>query len=134
VAQEEVGSNPTDRGKNGSKRRLIVDGRGILLSLDVTGANVHDVKIIAFMVYGTVIKCPETEQNLCLDNGYRGERDRRIIEDADYVSHVQGRSAERADKANNPEYKACQWEWKRHFHGSTVSGNSWFVLKTGLHA
>ncbi len=88
---------------------MVVDERGVPLSLDVTGANVHDVKNIAFMVYGTVIKRPETEQNLCLDNGYRGEKARRIIEDADYVPHVQGRSAERADKANNPDYKPRRW-------------------------
>jgi transposase len=61
------------------------------------------------MVYGTVIKRPETEQNLCLDNGYRGEKARSIIEDADYVPHVQGRSAERADKAKNPDYKPRRW-------------------------
>lgn len=88
---------------------MVVDERGVPLSLDVTGANVHDVKNIAFMVYGTVIKRPEMTQNLCLDNGYRGEKARKIIEDADYVPHVQGRGAERANKANNPDYKPRRW-------------------------
>ena len=37
-----TGPNPTDRGKNGSKRHLLVDGRGTPLSIDHTGANVHD--------------------------------------------------------------------------------------------
>jgi ATP-dependent DNA helicase RecG len=46
------------------------------------------------MVYGTVIKRPKTEQNLCLDNGYRGEKARRIIEDADYVPHNVGKKQE----------------------------------------
>ncbi len=88
---------------------MVVDERGVPLSLDVTGANVHDVKNIAFMVYGTVIKRPETPQNLCLDNGYRGEKARSIIEDADYIPHVQGRGAERANKVNNPDYKPRRW-------------------------
>jgi transposase len=36
LAQEAVGRNPTDRGKKGSKRHLLVDGRGVPLSLVVT--------------------------------------------------------------------------------------------------
>ena len=43
LAQESVGPNPTDRGKNGSKRMLLVDGRGIPLSIIVTAANHHEV-------------------------------------------------------------------------------------------
>ena len=39
LAQQGVGANPTDRGKNGSKRHLLVDGRGVPLGLVVTGAN-----------------------------------------------------------------------------------------------
>ena len=37
-----TGPNPTDRGKNGSKRHLIVDGYGTPLAIEHTGANVHD--------------------------------------------------------------------------------------------
>jgi hypothetical protein len=37
MAQESAGPNPTDRGKKkGSKRHLMVDGRGVPLSLVVT--------------------------------------------------------------------------------------------------
>jgi IS5 family transposase len=43
LAREAVGPNPTDRGKKGSKRHLLVDGRGVPLSFIVTGANRHDV-------------------------------------------------------------------------------------------
>ncbi|MFM7539597.1 MAG: transposase, partial [Planctomycetota bacterium] len=38
----QTGPNPTDRGKNGSKRHVISDGQGIPLALIHTGANVHD--------------------------------------------------------------------------------------------
>jgi len=38
----ETGPNPTDRGKNGTKRHLIVDGRGTPLAITHSGANVHD--------------------------------------------------------------------------------------------
>lgn len=39
---EQTGPNPTDRGKNGSKRHVACDGRGTPLALRHTGANVHD--------------------------------------------------------------------------------------------
>ena len=38
----QTGPNPTDRGKNGSKRHVAADGKGTPLALVHTGANVHD--------------------------------------------------------------------------------------------
>ena len=37
-----VGPNPTDRGKPGSKRHVLVDANGIPLAVKLTAANVHD--------------------------------------------------------------------------------------------
>ena len=37
-----TGPNPTDRGKPGSKRHLVVDRQGIPLAVPLTAANVHD--------------------------------------------------------------------------------------------
>jgi hypothetical protein len=45
-----TGPNPTDRGKNGSKRHLIVDGNGIPLAVDHTAANVHDSNMLLKLV------------------------------------------------------------------------------------
>ena len=45
-----VGPNPTDRGKGGSKRHLMVDARGTPLALTVTGANAHDVTALTATV------------------------------------------------------------------------------------
>src|SRR5207245_8044469 len=39
---EKTGPNPTDRGKNGSKRHVVCDGHGTPLALVQSGANVHD--------------------------------------------------------------------------------------------
>ncbi|MGF6736152.1 IS5 family transposase [Paraburkholderia youngii] len=39
---QETGPNPTDRGKLGSKRHIVVDARGVPLAITVTGANRHD--------------------------------------------------------------------------------------------
>jgi transposase len=47
---EKVGPNPTDRGKRGSKRHLVVDGAGIPLAVAHTAANVHDSKMLEELV------------------------------------------------------------------------------------
>jgi hypothetical protein len=39
---QETGPNPTERGKRGSKRHIVVDARGIPLAVTVTGADRHD--------------------------------------------------------------------------------------------
>ena len=47
-----TGPNPTDRGKNGSKRHLIVDGHGTPLAVEHTGANVHESEMAIALVDG----------------------------------------------------------------------------------
>lgn len=47
-----TGPNPTDRGKNGSKRHLIVDGQGTPLAIEHTGANIHDSEMAIALVDG----------------------------------------------------------------------------------
>lgn len=39
------GPNPTDRGKKGVKRSILVEGRGVPQGLDVAGANRNDFKM-----------------------------------------------------------------------------------------
>ena len=43
---DQVGRNPTDRGKNGSKRSIVVDEQGGPLGVVVDGANRHDAKLL----------------------------------------------------------------------------------------
>ncbi len=62
LAEECGGPNPTDRGKKGAKRSLLVDGRGVPLSLIVSGANVHDVKLLAATLDGIVVVRPQASR------------------------------------------------------------------------
>lgn len=55
---EKTGPNPTDRGKNGSKRHLMTDGDGLPLAIEHTGANVHDSELAMTLVD----KVPAVEQ------------------------------------------------------------------------
>ena len=69
---DQIGNNPTDRAKNGTKRSLIVDGEGGPLGVVVAGANVHDAKLLEATIEAMVSDRPEPEdeeQHLCLDKG-----------------------------------------------------------------
>lgn len=45
-----TGPNPTDRGKPGTKRHVLTDAKGIPLALKLTGANVHDSRMLETVV------------------------------------------------------------------------------------
>ena len=110
LAQESVGPNPTDRGKNGSKRHLLLDGRGVPLSLIVTGANVNDGKRIDEVLGAIMVNRDRTpfrrSKHLCADAGYRGADYLRIIESHGYIPHVVDRRKEADVKRRDPTKKA----------------------------
>ncbi|MFC7335480.1 IS5 family transposase, partial [Rhodocista pekingensis] len=47
---QETGPNPTDRGKPGSKRHILVDANGIPLALTISAANRHDSRFLETLV------------------------------------------------------------------------------------
>jgi transposase len=47
---EKTGKNPVDRSKLGSKHHLLVEGRGVPLSMSLTGANRHDITQLMTLV------------------------------------------------------------------------------------
>ena len=47
---QETGPNPTDHGKPGSKRHILVDANGIPLALTISAANRHDSKFLETLV------------------------------------------------------------------------------------
>ena len=63
LAPETVGPHPTDRGKKGSQRNLLVDGCGVPLSLVVSGANRHDVTQLEIVWDQIVIERPDDINN-----------------------------------------------------------------------
>ena len=98
--------------KKGSKRSLLVDAKGLPLSLVISGANTHDVKLLAATLDGMVIKRPHpdsVQQNLCLDAGYVGEIAKGEVEDRGYIPHVRPRGEEIKEKDKNPDFKARRW-------------------------
>ncbi len=90
-----------------------MDGRGVPLSLVVTGANKHDVTQLDAVLQAIMVKrkTPSTRRSkhLCADAGYRGWRALQIIESHGYIPHVVSRPQEAAAKRQNPAKKARRW-------------------------
>ena len=90
-----------------------MDGRGVPLSLVVTGANRHDVTQLDQVLQTIMVKrkTPATRRSkhLCADAGYRGRRAMEIIESHGYIPHVVSRPKEAAAKQRNPARKARRW-------------------------
>lgn len=110
LGQDDVGPNPTDRGKKGSKRHLLVDERGVLLSIVVTAANVNDCTQVANALSSLAKPAPEDMQkHLCADAGYYGRKPRQAMEQAGYTLHVKSQREEQEALRDLPNYKARRW-------------------------
>lgn len=101
---------------------MLVDARGIPLSLAVSGANVHDVKLLEPTLDGTVVARPEADpaqaQHLCADAGYKGQVALQAVETRDYQPQIKQRKEEAEAKRNQPGWKPRRWVVER--------SHSWF--------
>jgi transposase len=90
-----------------------VDGRGVPLSLVVTGANRHDVSQVQAVLDDMVVKRAHTPQrrskHLCADAGYTGAPALLIIEEHGYIPHVKGRGQEASELRRDSTKKARRW-------------------------
>lgn len=90
-----------------------MDGRGVPLSIVVTGANVNDSKRLEKVLQKIAIKRPmpiqRRNKHLCADAGYRGAELLRIIEWHGYIPHVVGRRQESEAKRRQPGKRARRW-------------------------
>jgi homoserine kinase type II len=59
--------NPTDRGKRGVKRSLLVEAMGGPLAIVVAGANVHDTKLLADTLDAVVVARPRAHAGMALE-------------------------------------------------------------------
>ena len=90
-----------------------MDGRGVPLSLIVTGANVNDCTQLAAVLDAVEVKRKDPpkrrNKHLCADAGYRGSAHRKEIEDRGYIPHVVDRKTEADQIAQHPGKKARRW-------------------------
>ncbi len=112
-----IGPNPTDRGKAGSKRSLLVDGEGGPLSVVVAGANVHDTKLLEATLQAIVVERPQpTEKaphHLSLDKGYDNPSGHRAAAAHGYHAHIRRIGEEKLDADGKKRYPARRWVVER---------------------
>lgn len=98
----------------------MVDARGAPLSLIVSGANRHDVKLLDLTLDGIVVRRPKPtrrrRQHLCADKAYRGKPAETVMRQRGYTPHVRQIGEEaRAQRRGQP---ARRWVVER--------SHSWF--------
>ncbi len=117
---EATGPNPTDLGKLGTKRHLLVDGRGVPLAFHLSGANRHDLKGLSHLLKpeeGLLTLRPEPTdrepQHLCLDKAYDAEEADLLLEELGYTGHIKRRGEDDAPGVGEPIYPARRWKVER---------------------
>ncbi len=114
---DEIGPNPTDRGKAGTKRSLLVEAKGGPLSVVVAGANVHDTKLLQATLEAIVVARPEPRaerpQNLCLDKGYDNPTGHRAAAAHGFQAHIRRIGEEKLDASGQKRYPARRWVVER---------------------
>lgn len=113
---DEIGSNPTDRAKPGTKRSLLVESDGGPLAVVIAGANVHDTKLLYKTLSAVIVFRPnpkEIEQHLCLDKGYDNPTGREAVEKHKYTPHIRKIGEEKWDENQQKIYPARRWVVER---------------------
>lgn len=114
---ENTGRNPTDRGKSGRKRSILVDKRGVPLGITIAAANVHDKRLAEETLQGVPVERPlptdDEPQHFCADKGYDSEDLRELIDALQYIEHIKSRAKEQEEKDHNPTFRARRWVVER---------------------
>jgi transposase len=112
-----VGKNPTDRGKSGTKRRLLTDGSGVPIGLAVAGANRNDFKMTRETIESMAVERPdppaEAPQGMCLDKGYDYDEVRTLLEEFGFTAHIKARGEEAHALKHEVGCKARRWVVER---------------------
>lgn len=111
-----MGKNPTDRGKPGTKKSLLVEGDGGPLGLVIAGANVVDQQLLRATIEAVVVERPEpedVEQHLSLDKGYDNPTGHEVAEKYGYIAHIRPIREDRRERRGPGRRKARRWVVER---------------------
>ena len=113
-----MGKNPTDRGKKGTKRSLLVDEQGGPLGLVIAEANRHDTKLLRATIEAIVVArpalTPEQPQHLCLDKAYDNPTGHATVAATGYTPHIRKIGEEKPSAPEGqPPHKPRRWVVER---------------------
>jgi putative transposase len=116
---DQIGPNPADRAKQGSKKSLLVDGQGGPLAIVVAPANVNDHFLLKETIGAIVVKRPRpTEkepQHLCLDAGYDNQMSRETVKEHHYQGHIRPARGKGPARKSKKKYPPRRWVVERTF-------------------
>ena len=119
--QKKTGKNPTNRGRLGSKRSILTDGKGIPLSIVVAAANIRDFKLMHETLASIILKRPNPKwvhQNLLADKDYSNQESRKIAAKMGYDAHIPQKENEKIKIPRHPgRRKARRWVVEQTFGG-----------------
>lgn len=114
---KKTGPNPTDRAKDGVKRSLLTEAKGVPIGLAVAGANRNDFKLVKETLESIPVERPvageEQPQGLCLDKGYDYDEVRELAQEFGYTAHIRSRREEAQSLKRNARRKARRWVVER---------------------
>lgn len=112
-----MGKNPTDRGKNGSKESVLVDGEGGPLGVVLAAAHVNDQQLLRETIEASVVErpepTPEEPQHLCLDAAYDNPTGREAAATAHYTPHIVPVAKEKRSHQRQRGPKPHRWVVER---------------------
>ena len=76
------------------KRHVLTDGRGVPVSVVITGANVHDKWLVADVLDAIVLRGPRGPRrfrHLCLDKGYDYQDAEAAVRQRHIIPHIRRR-------------------------------------------
>lgn len=114
---DQVGKNPTDRAKNGTKRGVLTDGQGGPIAVTLAPANRHDSLVLQDILEAVVVEPPnphtELEQHLCLDKAFDGAPSEATAQVFGYIPHIRRIGEEKLDAKGNKKHPARRWVVER---------------------
>lgn len=115
---DDTGKSPVDRGKLGTKRSVLIDGRGAPLSVVVAGANRHDKTLAIRTIDEMMADRPERRvyrlHHLCLDKGYDYADVIAGVLGRDFILHLKKRGIqEEPTTSGGRTYPARRWKVER---------------------
>jgi putative transposase len=117
---KKVGKHPTDRGKIGTKRRVLTDG-GVPIGLAVGGANRHDFKMVEETITSIPAELPgstrEQPQGMCLDKRYNDDEVWELLAKFGFTAYIRARGEEAQAIKGEAGYKARRWVVGRTHRG-----------------
>ena len=115
---DQVGPNPTDRAKNGTKRGVLTEADGGPVAVVLAPANRHDSRLLQDILEAVVVDPPSPgdgpAQHLCLDKAFDGAPSDATARVFGYEPHCRQIGEEKLDpESGKKKHPARRWVVER---------------------